>query len=98
MTSLNLEAPAVRPRPYGQRVGNLTRFGETWLNLDEILAIDFEPEDGCGCEIMMRGDGLDGLDNCWHVCSEDAKCLRLYLTDFEAIAKRVDADEEPVAR
>lgn len=87
MQTLNLEAP--KSRPYGQRVGNLTRFGETWLNLDAVTAIDFTPEDGCGCEVQLAGD-----ESVWHLSEEDAHCLRAYLTGFEAIQKQVDALDE----
>ncbi len=82
MQTLNLEAPKMRP--YGQRVGNLTRFGETWFDLDQIVAVEFNPEDGCGAEVAMRGD------ECWHVPIEDAECLRAYLTGFESLQQRVD--------
>jgi hypothetical protein len=86
MQTLDLQQPV--SRPYGQRVGNLTRFGETWLNLEEISAIEFGPEDGCGCEIGFRNQ-----EECWHVPLEDADCLRLYLTGFESIERRVDESQ-----
>jgi hypothetical protein len=92
MQTLNLEAPTMRP--YGQRVGKLTRFGETWLDLDQVQAIDFIPDDGCGCEIRFQDADI------WHLSNEDAQCLRVYLTGFESIERQVNApvSEERVAQ
>jgi hypothetical protein len=87
MQTLNLEAPTMRP--YGQRVGKLTRFGGTWLDLDRIEGVVFGPEDGCGSEVSLSGG--DRL----HLSFEDAECLRVYLTAFESIQR--DVDSIPVA-
>ncbi len=81
MQSLNLEAP--NTRPFGQRVGNLTRFGETWINVEVIESVTFQPADGCGCEVDTHNSTL-------HLSVEDAHCLRLYLTQLESIARQVD--------
>lgn len=91
MQTLNLQVPTMRP--YGQRVGNLTRFGEVWLNMDEITIVDFEPADGCACEISLRGHGGEVA---FHFNSEDAECLKAYLTGFESIQKQVD-EAQPVS-
>lgn len=85
MQQLNLTNPPTL-RPHGQRVGNLTRFGETWINLNSIEALEFGPEDGCGCEIAFKE-----TDESFHVTLEDAAALRAYLTGFESIQLSVDA-------
>jgi hypothetical protein len=38
----------VERRPFGAQVGKLTRFGNTWIDIDEISIIEFDPPDG-GC-------------------------------------------------
>lgn len=72
--------------PFGERIGELTRFGKTWLNLAEVSVIEFEPPDGCGCEVMFKNN-----DSQWHVRDEDALAIKTYLENFDSIRKQIDS-------
>lgn len=74
------------PRSWGARVGNLTQFGETWLDVADIQAVEFGPLDGCGCEVRFRGTGEQ-----WHVPIEDAVCLKAYFTEMDQFRGRMEA-------
>jgi len=81
------EQPEVEEaRPFGARVGNLTRFGNVWLDLGQVSSIDFDPADGCGSEI-----GFKSTDEVLHICHEDSAALRSYLESFDSIRQQVDA-------
>lgn len=77
---------AVKCPPFGARVGNLTRFGTTWIDLDQVVAIDFEPSDGCGAECCFKNQSDD-----WHMSAADGLALQTYLESFDQIANQVDA-------
>ena len=55
--------------------GNLLKFGKMLVNPADVVMIDFEPADGCGCEIGMRG----GNEAPWHVSEESAQALAAVL-------------------
>jgi len=50
--------------------GNLLKFGKMLVNPADVTVFDFEPADGCGCEIGIRGE-----DDVWHVSEESARAL-----------------------
>jgi len=81
------EQPEVEEaRPFGARVGNLTRFGNVWLDLGQVSSIDFDPADGCGSEI-----GFKSTDEVLNICHEDSAALRSYLESFDSIRQQVAA-------
>lgn len=84
--ALKQEKPKVICPPFGERIGQLTRFGKTWLDLNEISVIEFQPPDGCGCELMFKNNDTD-----WHVSDEDALAIQTYLETCDSIRKQVDS-------
>jgi len=86
-------APPAPPKPpalppFGEKVGNLIRFGDTWLDLSELSVVEFNPPDGCGAEIMFRHNSTE-----WHLSDLDGRALRAYLESFDAIRKSVDESD-----
>jgi len=59
---------------YGAQAHGLTKFGKTWIRLDEVQVIEFDPSDGCGAEVLFRGD-----EDEWHITNEDAAAIKEYL-------------------
>jgi hypothetical protein len=68
----------VHPSPYGEQAFGLTRFGDTWLNLNMLLGVEFNPADKCGCEVTVRDAGSETLT--FHLSVPDAAGLREYMT------------------
>lgn len=66
--------------PFGDRIGELTRFGKTWINLNEVSVIEFQPPDGCGCEVMFKNNKTE-----WHISEEDALAIKTYLENLAAL-------------
>ncbi len=60
--------------PYGDKIGRLTRFGGTWLALDDIQALEWDEDDE---EFTMRFVGM-GEDS-WSVSGDDARALQEFL-------------------
>jgi hypothetical protein len=83
-----LKPPKQLP-PFGEKVGNLIRFGGTWLNLNEVSVIEFDPPDGCGAEVRFNH-----ASKVWHIPNADGRALRAYLEGFDAVRKSVDESED----
>lgn len=75
--------------PFGTQAHGLIRFGKSWLNLSEMVALEFDPPDGCGAECIFKGK-----KGAWHIPEEDAAALRSYLEGFESAQKAVDEAAE----
>ena len=67
----------VHPSPYGEQAFGLTRFGDTWLNLNMLMGVEFKPADKCGCEVSLRDAGSESLT--FHLSAPDAAGLKEYL-------------------
>jgi hypothetical protein len=80
------EKKSVVVPPYGFQAHGLTRFGNSWLNLDEVSVIEFDPPDGCGAECLFKGGGDE-----WHIPDADAAAIREYLNGLEAAGRTVDS-------
>src|SRR5882762_5882402 len=74
------EPKTVAIPPFGAQAHGLIRFGKSWLNLSEMVALEFDPPDGCGAECIFKGK-----KGSWHIPEEDAAALRSYLEGFENI-------------
>lgn len=70
--------------PFGAQVGNLTRFGELWVDLNKIVHVNLSPVDGCSAEICFQ----DG--ETVHLTAPTAAAVRAYLEGFETLRARVD--------
>lgn len=71
--------------PFGTQVAGLTRFGKTWLRMEEIAWIDFDTADECAAEC-----GFKNSNQVNHFSDEDAAALQKYLESFEEIRESVD--------
>lgn len=63
-----IEVPA-----FGAKLGNLTQFGDVWMDLSNVDAINFDPQDGCGAEVDLRSG------NCVHFNDESGAALSAYM-------------------
>lgn len=60
---------------YGEQAFGMTRFGNVWLTMSEVVATDFDPVDGCGAEVMYRNGKK------WHLNNDDAAALQKYMIE-----------------
>ena len=79
------ETPDIQCPPFGAQVAGLTQFGKTWINLNEVSVIEFDPPDGCGAECRFKE-----AKGVWHITDSDALAMRTYLEAFEQLKGQVD--------
>lgn len=77
-----------QPRTYGQRAGNLMQFGETWIDMSRVVAIEFNPVEGC-CKIQFHG-----AVQLWRVPMEDAECIKGFLGNISELRETEDPQWE----
>ena len=58
------------------RSGDLRYFGGLWLRLDQVSAVNFNPEDGCAAEIVLSNRQVIHVDE-----DDDADKLEEYLKE-----------------
>ncbi|SRR6266478_8234460 len=89
--SRDMLTPPATVAAYGERFGKLTRFGNRWIDLDEVIGIDGVPRDGCGAEVYLRsGEHM-------HLNAEEGRALAQYMGSAEVATSPAGLTESPHA-
>ena len=79
---------------YGAKAGHLTQVGGSWVDIANLDVVEFDPPDGCGAEVMFKGN----TKTIWHLSDADAQALRSYLEGMAKSGASVDeATQEKVS-
>jgi hypothetical protein len=79
---------------YGAKAGHLTQVGGSWVDIANLDVVEFDPPDGCGAEVMFKGN----TKTIWHLSEADAQALRSYLEGMAKSGASVDeATQEKVS-